>query len=131
VAVFRLRRAGGGSGLRGGDTLRVGSPSGTLVPGAGSGALVLDAVATGSIRPAASGTATLVLGATSTGLLWANGAAAVGDVTDAATLRLGAHATGSVVTPVEPPPAGSTVAPIKRVSITMPAPVLDAEGRPT
>lgn len=131
MALFTLRRSTGGSTLRGADTLRVGSPATGTVYGAGSSTLLLNAVATGSLRHGGAGVATLVLSASATAGNRANGTAAVGDATDAATVRFSAYATGHVEVPVVPPPAGSQVAPIKRVSITMPAPVLDAEGRPT
>lgn len=127
MASFRVGR----SRVRGGDRLRSGSIGGSQVPGAGTAALAFDAVATGSIRTGGAGTAALVLTASATASNWAPGVAAVGETTDAATLTLSAFATGSVVTPVVAAPAGSVVAPIKRVSITMPAPVLDAQGRPT
>lgn len=130
MAVFVLRKAGGGSSLRGADVFRLGSPSGSQVTGSASSALTLSAVATGSIRPGASGTAFLVLSASATAGNWANGAAAVGDASEAATLRLSAYATGFVEVPVEPAPAGTDTTPIKRVSVTMPAPTLDANGRP-
>lgn len=146
MATFRVGR----SRVRGGDRLRSGSVGGSQVsgsgaatltlgasaegglrlPGAGTATLVLDAMGAGSLRLPATGTAALVLTAAATASNYANGAAAVGETTEAATLTLAAFATGSVVTPVVAPPAGSTVAPIKRVSITMPPPVLDAQGRP-
>lgn len=116
----------GGTPYGGGAGAAATAPSWTA-----TAALVFDAVATGSIRYGGAGTAALVFTASATAANYANGAAAVGETTEAATLTLSAFATGSVITPVLAPPAGSSVAPIKRVSITMPAPVLDAQGRPT
>lgn len=55
------------------------------------------------------------------------------DDSQKASLTFTATAAGSTNTPVTPPPAAvtSAIAPIKRVSITMPPPTLDAQGRPT
>lgn len=98
---------------------------------AASASLTLSATATGALRQGGAGTAALVLSATATASNFASASTAVGETTDAATIRFSAVATGSVEAAVIPPPAGSTAAPIKRVSITMPAPVLDSEGRPS
>lgn len=111
MANFTLRRVTGGSRLRDVDQVRAGAG------GVSAGA----------------GTATVTFTATGTGTTASAGASWTIDESLMARVAFTVTAAGSTNTPVAPPPAAvaASTAPIKRVSITMPPPALDALGRPT
>lgn len=113
MATFRLRRSGGGSALRSGDAIRQSSAAGATLEAAGTGTFKLSATAS------------------PTAVVWVYGQSWTTDESGKARVVLSAYASASLLVPVTAPPAGSTTTAIRRVSITMPAPVLDAQGRPT
>lgn len=110
MASFRLRRPGGGSVLRAGDALR-------------ADAILIAAVGTGTF--------TLSATASPTAVYWLYAESWTADESGKARVVFSAYASASLLVPVEPSPSGSTTTAIRRVSITMPAPTLDAQGRPT
>lgn len=103
------------------------------VDAVGSGTFTVSASATGDVVVFAAGTATFSLSASGspTAVTWIFAESWDSDESGKARVVFSAFGSASLLVPVVPPGAGSATTAIRRVSITMPAPVLDADGRPT